>query len=63
MAENSKLSVNMGEKHVDIHLYQKMTGKLIYLSNTRPDISYIMGMVSKYMATPQKPHRNNQKDI
>jgi hypothetical protein len=34
MVENSKLSIDMGEKHVDIHLYQKMVGKLIYFTNT-----------------------------
>jgi hypothetical protein len=54
MTENSMLSVDMGEKHVDIHLYQKMVRKLIYFTNIRPDISYAMGVVSKYMATPQK---------
>jgi hypothetical protein len=63
MAENSKLSTYMGEKHVDIHLYQKMVGKLIYLTNTLPNISYVVGVVSKYMATPQKPHMEAIKKI
>jgi hypothetical protein len=63
MAKYSKLSADMGEKHVDIHLYQKMVGKLIYFTNTQLDISYVVGVVSRYMATPQKPHMEALKKI
>jgi hypothetical protein len=62
MVKYSKLSVDMGEKHVDIHLYQKMVGKL-YFIDTRLDISYVMGVVSRYMATAQKPHMETFKRI
>ena len=31
-------------------------GKLIYLSHTRPDISYVVGVDSRFMHLPQVPH-------
>lgn len=33
-----------------------MVGKLIYLSHTRPDIAYAMGVVSQFMHQPRKTH-------
>lgn len=33
-----------------------MVGKLIYLSHTRPDIAYAVGVVSKFMDRPQADH-------
>ena len=31
-------------------------GKLIYLSHTRPDISYVVSTVSQFMQTPYEEH-------
>lgn len=36
--------------------YQTLVGKLIYLSHTRPDIAYAVGVVSKFMHRPQEEH-------
>ncbi|GKA41206.1 hypothetical protein Tco_0733799 [Tanacetum coccineum] len=36
--------------------YQKLMGKLIYLSNTRPDISYVVHCLSQFMHSPLKSH-------
>lgn len=32
---------------------QKLVGKLIYLSHTRPDIAYDVGIMSRFMHQPQ----------
>jgi len=32
--------------------YQRLVGKLIYLSHTRPDIAYTVSMVSEFMIEP-----------
>ncbi|XP_038885780.1 secreted RxLR effector protein 161-like [Benincasa hispida] len=36
--------------------YQRLMGKLIYLSHTRPDISYAVSLVSPFMQAPCERH-------
>ncbi|PRQ41825.1 putative RNA-directed DNA polymerase [Rosa chinensis] len=38
--------------------YQCLVGKLIYLSHTRPDIAYAVGVVSQFMHAPSEDHMN-----
>ena len=35
---------------------QKLVGKLIYLSHTRPNISFSIGVVSQFMHDPMEEH-------
>ncbi|CAA7391001.1 unnamed protein product [Spirodela intermedia] len=41
---------------VDKGSYQWLVGKLIYLSHTRPDIAYSVGVLSQYMHDPREVH-------
>ncbi|GJS85516.1 putative RNA-directed DNA polymerase [Tanacetum coccineum] len=57
----SKLSVSNEESESDPLLdnvvdYQKLMGKLIYLTNTRPDISYVVHCLSQFMHAPLMSH-------
>ena len=36
--------------------YQRLVGRLIYLCHTRPDISYAVSVVSRYMHDPRSGH-------
>mgnify|MGYP003703484443 CR=1 FL=1 len=36
--------------------YQRLVGKLIYLSHTRPDIAFAVSMVSQFMHSPGAEH-------
>ena len=40
----------------DTKLVLSQKGTLIYLSHTRPDISYAVGVLSRFMHLPQIPH-------
>lgn len=49
---NCKLNEDVGEQLLDVRRYQRLVKKLIYLSLTRPDISYVVGLVSQFMHAP-----------
>ncbi|CAL8150805.1 unnamed protein product [Prunus armeniaca] len=38
--------------------YQRLVGRLIYLSHTRPDIAYVVSVVSQFMHFPSEDHMN-----
>ncbi|EXB61168.1 Copia protein [Morus notabilis] len=52
---NVKLGNSEGDS-VDTTRYQKLVGRLIYLSHTRPDIAFAVSMISQFMHSPQKTH-------
>lgn len=41
---------------VDKGSYQRLIGKLIYLSHTRPNIAFVVSLVSQYMHAPYQGH-------
>lgn len=53
---NHSLQIHEGEPAQDRERYRSMVGKLIYLTHTRPDIAYAVGIVSRFMHCPQKAH-------
>ncbi|GKE32329.1 ribonuclease H-like domain-containing protein, partial [Tanacetum coccineum] len=59
LLENSVLSFDetTNDKYLsDFTSYQKLVGKLIYLTNTRPDISYAIHCLSQHMHSPLQFH-------
>jgi len=45
-----------GEPVTDPSAYRRLIGKLIYLTNTRPDITYAVNQLSQYVSAPTKDH-------
>ena len=43
---NAKLSAQVGDVLEDVPMYRKIVGSLIYLTITRPDLSYTVGLES-----------------
>jgi hypothetical protein len=58
MIANHGLHIKERAQAADKGRYQRMVGKLIYLSHTRPDIAYAVGVVSQFMHQPQEEHMN-----
>ena len=56
MMQNHGLQLIEGAKLTNQTRYQRFVGKLIYLSHTRPDITYAVGIVSQFMHKPQTDH-------
>ena len=53
---NVKLEKNEEEEKVDVTLFKQIMGSLRYLYNSRPDIGFAVGLVSKYMSEPRVSH-------
>ena len=51
---------NLGEAKedatIDREMYQCLVGRLIYLSHTRPNIAYVVSVISQFMHSPKKVH-------
>uniref|UniRef100_A0A2N9GF06 Integrase catalytic domain-containing protein n=1 Tax=Fagus sylvatica TaxID=28930 RepID=A0A2N9GF06_FAGSY len=58
MEPNLKLMPDEGDFIDDPDTYRRLVGKLIYLTITRPDISYAVSIVSQFMTNPRVPHMN-----
>ena len=53
---NAKLTPLDDEPISDATRYHQLVSSLIYLTVTRPDISHVVGMVSKFMDAPRSIH-------
>ena len=49
LEQNVKLSSEEGELLEDVTVYRRIVGSLIYMTITRPDLSYAIGLVSQFM--------------
>eukprot|EP00253_Pinus_taeda_P034587 PITA_34587 len=58
-----KLSVNCTSPEVDATLYRQLVGKLLYLTHTHPDLSFVVGLVARFMQTPRESHWKAAKRI
>ncbi len=51
-SKNVKLNVDEGDLVEDTTMYKHIVGNLIYMTITRPYLSYVVGMVSQFMQIP-----------
>ncbi|XP_004292511.1 PREDICTED: uncharacterized mitochondrial protein AtMg00810-like [Fragaria vesca subsp. vesca] len=61
---DSKLKLDItGENLTDVCSYQRLVGKLIYLTITRPDLTYAVSLVSQFLHSPTTHHLSIVKRI
>jgi hypothetical protein len=51
-----KLNKDPEGKKVDSTLFKQIVGSLMYLTATRPDIMYVVSLISRYMESPTEMH-------
>ncbi|KAH0781041.1 hypothetical protein KY290_000639 [Solanum tuberosum] len=50
------LTKDIGGKKVDSTFFEQIVENLMYLSATRPDITYVVSLISRFMENPKKLH-------
>ncbi|GJR05819.1 hypothetical protein Tco_0528803 [Tanacetum coccineum] len=63
MVEKSKLDEDPQGKAVDPTHYRGMVGTLMYLTASRPDITFVVCMCARYQAKPTEKHLHAVKRI
>ena len=63
MASNLKLLSDASSESVDATMYRQMIGSLMYLTNTRPDICFVVNTLSQYLTDPRSVHLIAAKHI
>jgi hypothetical protein len=63
MEERLRLSRDSAAEEVDATLYRRIVGSLQYLIHTRPDLTYAVGYVSRFLERPTEEHLQAVKKI
>ena len=58
-----KLSEDREGARIDATLYKQLIGSLMYITATRPDLMYVVCLLSKYMANPTDLHMQAAKRV
>ena len=58
-----ELSTSYTSPKLDATLYRQLVGSLLYLNHSRPDLSFVVGRVARYMPTPHESHWKVAKRI
>jgi Reverse transcriptase (RNA-dependent DNA polymerase) len=53
---NIKLNTEDGEPLKDINHFQRLVEKLIHLTVTRPDVSFVVSQINSFLHSPRTPH-------
>ncbi len=53
----------MGVRFVNVIKYRKLVGKLLYLVNTSPNITYFLAVLNRFMQLHQNSHIDDAKNV
>nr|GEY06732.1 hypothetical protein [Tanacetum cinerariifolium] len=63
MEPNKALVKDTEAEDVDVHLYRSMIGSLMYLTASRPNITFVVCACTRFQVTPNTSHLHNVKRI
>src|ERR1700733_9045375 len=63
MEQNLKLKSTEGKEFEDATKYKQLVGSLNYLTTTRPDISFVVGILTRFMQKPCEGHWSAAKRV
>ena len=63
MGQADKLDIDDSGKLVDQKGYRSMIGSLLYLTASRPDISFAVGVCARFQCKPKESHLKAVKRI
>eukprot|EP00253_Pinus_taeda_P025567 PITA_25567 len=63
MEQNLKLTSIEGKEFEEATKYRQLVGSLNYLTTTRPDISFVVGILSRFMQKPCEGHWSAAKRV
>jgi hypothetical protein len=58
-----KITATCTSPEVDATMYHQLVGSLLYLNHIHPNLSFVVGLVSRYMKTPHERHWKAAKRI
>ncbi|GKF37122.1 putative ribonuclease H-like domain-containing protein, partial [Tanacetum coccineum] len=63
MKHNKALVKDEEADSMDVHLYRSMIGSLMYLTASRPDITFVVCACARFQVTPKTSHLHDMKRI
>jgi hypothetical protein len=63
METKLKPLVDTSSKLIDATLYREIIGSMMYLTNIRPDICYVLNTLSQYLVEPRHVHLDDGKHV
>ena len=61
--QNLNIDAEFGTEECELNFYRQLVGSLIYLTITRPDLSYPVSLLSQLMQTPRDVHLDSAKRV
>eukprot|EP00253_Pinus_taeda_P004200 PITA_04200 len=59
----TKLNKTYIESNIDPTLFKRLVGSFMYLTATRPNIMYVLSLISRSLESPEDSHCNQAKDF
>ncbi|KAK6163788.1 hypothetical protein DH2020_000652 [Rehmannia glutinosa] len=63
MNTSAKMDMDADGKAIDLTKYRALIGSLLYLTVSRPDITYVVGVCARFQSAPKESHMTATKRI